>query len=193
MTEFKYPWRGSWPRVDDTAFVAPTAALIGDVEIGAESSIWFGCTLRGDVHEIRVGERTNIQDGTVVHVTGGKFGCYIGSDILIGHSALIHGCTLEDGCFIGMRATVLDGALVESGAMVAAGALVGPGKRVPSGELWAGTPAKKMRDLTDADIPMFKEGVEGYCLLGKEYKDMIHYLVSDEIPDDGEEFYEDSE
>jgi len=183
MSDIRYPWRGTWPRVDDTAFVAPTAALIGDVEVGADSSIWFGCTVRGDVHEIRIGERTNIQDGTVVHVTADKFGCYIGSDILIGHSALIHGATLEDGCFIGMRATVLDGAVVESGAMVAAGALVGPGKRVPSGELWAGTPAKKMRDLTEEDMAMFKDGTEGYRLLGQEYNEMLTYLNSDVIDD----------
>src|SRR5208337_2586913 len=137
------------------AFVAPGAVVIGDVVIGAGSSVWFNCVVRGDVHHIRVGERTNIQDGTVVHVTGGKFATHIGSDITIGHGCVLHACTLEDGCFIGMGAIILDGAVVESGAMVAAGALVTPGKRVKAGELWAGNPAKLLRPLSPDDITAF--------------------------------------
>jgi len=162
-------FRGHTPRIADDAFIASTAAVIGDVEIGAGSSIWYGCVLRGDVHEIRVGSGTNIQDGTIVHVTGGQYGCYIGSNILIGHAAMIHGCTLQDGCFIAMRATVLDGAGVETGAMVAAGALVTPGKRVLSGQLWAGTPAKHVRDLTPDDIAVMKRGTSHYAELAAEY------------------------
>ncbi|MCP5367415.1 MAG: gamma carbonic anhydrase family protein [Hyphomicrobiales bacterium] len=163
------PFRGQVPRIAPDAFIAPTATVIGDVSIGARSSIWYACVLRGDVHEIRVGEGTNIQDGTVVHVTGGRFGTYIGSDILIGHSALIHGCTLHDGCFIGMRATVMDGAVVETGAMVAAGALVTPGKRVPAGQLWAGSPAKHVRDLTPEDIATLGRGAEHYVEVAAAY------------------------
>jgi carbonic anhydrase/acetyltransferase-like protein (isoleucine patch superfamily) len=163
------PFKGVVPQIAATAFVAPTASVIGDVVIGAGSSIWFGTVVRGDVHEIRIGERTNIQDGTVVHVTRGKFGTYIGSGITIGHGAILHACTLEDDCFIGMGATVMDGAVVESGAMVAAGALVTPGKRVKKGELWAGSPAKFLRPLTEAEVAFFPQSAAGYVDLAAEY------------------------
>lgn len=169
MTAIILPFDGVTPRIAPDAFIAPTAAVIGDVVIGAGSSVWFNCTLRGDVHEIRVGERTNIQDGCVVHVTSGKFGCYIGSDITIGHNAVIHACTLEDGCFVGMSATVMDGAVVESQAMVAAGALVTPGKRVRRGELWAGSPAKPMRRLTEDELAYFPESAAHYARLAARY------------------------
>ncbi|MEM6903565.1 MAG: gamma carbonic anhydrase family protein, partial [Pseudomonadota bacterium] len=143
------PYQGIWPKISQHAFIASTAVIIGDVEIGAGSSIWYGCVLRGDVNVIRVGENTNIQDGTVVHVSSTTQGSYIGDNITIGHMALIHACTLEDGCFIGMKACVMDDAKVASGAMVGAGALVTPGKQVGSGELWLGSPAKKARMLNE--------------------------------------------
>ncbi|MCB2100565.1 MAG: gamma carbonic anhydrase family protein [Rhodobacterales bacterium] len=165
------PYGGHVPRIDSRAFVAPGAAVIGDVEIGPDSSVWFACVLRGDVHQIRVGARTNIQDGSVVHVTQGKFGAFIGDDILIGHSALIHGCVLEDGCFVGMKATVMDGAVVEGGAMVAAGSLVTPGKRVKAGELWAGAPARKIRELSAEDLAGFKVATEHYAEVAAKYRD----------------------
>lgn len=161
---------GKFPAISEEAFVAPTAAVIGDVVVGAGSSIWFSCAVRGDVHEIRIGERTNIQDGSVVHVTHGKFGCYIGSDITIGHGAIIHACTLEDGCFIGMGATVMDGVVVESQAMVAAGALVTPNKRVKRGELWAGSPARFLRHLTREEIAGFPRQAAHYAELARRYK-----------------------
>lgn len=170
MTGVILPNKGRLPQIDPTAFIAPTAAVIGDVVIGAGSSVWFNCTVRGDVHEIRIGARTNIQDNTVVHVTGGKFGTYIGSDITIGHGAILHACTLEDGCFVGMSATVMDGAVVESGAMVAAGAVVTPGKRVKSGELWAGSPARLMRPLTAEEIAFFPVSAEKYAALAEQYR-----------------------
>lgn len=162
-------YKGVRPTISAEAFVAPTAAVIGDVVIGAGTGVWFNCTIRGDVHEIRIGDNTNIQDGTVVHVTRGKFGCYIGSNITIGHGAIIHACTLEDGCFVGMGATVMDGAVVESGGMVAAGALVTPGKRVRKGELWAGSPAKFLRPLTRAELDFFPESAAHYADLAREY------------------------
>lgn len=171
MSGLILPFRGQMPRIAADVFIAPTAAVIGDVEIGSGSSIWFGCTVRGDVHRIRIGERTNLQDGSVVHVTRDKFSCTIGSDILIGHLALIHGCVLEDGCFIGMKATVMDGAVVEAGAMVAAGALVTPGKRVKAGEMWAGSPAKFTRTLTPEERVGFKHATEHYRELGEEYRE----------------------
>jgi len=167
------PWRGTAPSLHETAFVAPGASVIGDVVVGAESSIWFGCVVRGDVHEIRIGARSNIQDGTVIHVTKGRFGTYIGDDVLIGHNATIHACTLESGAFIGMGATILDGAVVEGGAMVAAGAMVTPGKRVKRGELWAGSPAKKMRDLSEDEMAFFISQCAHYAALAREYRDML--------------------
>ncbi|MGE5547662.1 MAG: gamma carbonic anhydrase family protein [Solirubrobacterales bacterium] len=170
MSPVILPYQGTLPTIDAEAFIAPGAVVIGDVVIGKGSSVWFNCTIRGDVHEIRIGERTNIQDGTVVHVTGGKLGTYIGSDITIGHGAILHACTLEDGCFIGMGATILDGAVVESGAMVAAGAVVTPGKRVKAGELWAGNPAKMLRALSDADIAFFPKSAANYAALADRYR-----------------------
>lgn len=162
-------YKGVKPKIAEDAFIAENAVIIGDVEIGEQSSIWYGCVLRGDVERIRVGKRSNIQDGTIVHVTADKFGTYIGDDVLVGHNAVIHGCTLEDGAFVGMGAVVLDGAVVEGGAMVAAGALVTPGKRVKSGELWGGNPAKKMRDLTDEQIKGLKAGTDHYVDVAAEY------------------------
>jgi carbonic anhydrase/acetyltransferase-like protein (isoleucine patch superfamily) len=167
------PYQGTLPTIHADAFIAPTAVVIGDVVIGAGSGVWFNCVIRGDVHEIRIGERTNIQDGTIVHVTSGKFGTYIGSDITIGHGAILHACTLEDGCFIGMGATILDGAVVETGAMVAAGAVVTPGKRVGKGELWAGNPAKMLRPLSEQDMAFFPKSAANYAALAERYRTEI--------------------
>ncbi len=151
------PFKGITPKLAEDVFVAETAVVIGDVEIGSGSSVWYGCVLRGDVNRIRVGRNTNLQDGTIVHCNDPREGDYreigggepthIGDNVVVGHMALIHACTLEDGAFIGMRAVVLDRAVVESGAMVAAGAVVTPDKVVKSGEIWAGTPARRLRDL----------------------------------------------
>lgn len=165
------PYRGIWPRLARGAFIAPGATIIGDVEIGAGASIWFGCVVRGDVNVVRIGERTNIQDGTVVHAAKEGQGTFIGNDITVGHMVLLHACTLEDGAFVGMRATVMDDALVEGGAMVAAGALITPGKRVRRGELWAGAPAKKIRELTDADRLAIGKLAPRYVALAAEYLD----------------------
>lgn len=169
------PHHGVTPTIAADAFVAETAVVIGDVTIGEQASIWYGCVLRGDGNTIRVGARTNIQDGTIVHVNHEREGAagtrtIIGADVTIGHMALIHACTLEDGCFIGMQACVMDGAVVESGAMVAAGALVTPGKRVKRGELWGGSPAKPMRKLTEAELKHFGYTVEHYLEMAASYR-----------------------
>jgi carbonic anhydrase/acetyltransferase-like protein (isoleucine patch superfamily) len=164
------PFQGVLPTIGERVFVAPTATVIGDTVIGDDTSVWFNCVIRGDVHEIRIGSRTNIQDGTVIHVTGGKLGTYIGSDITIGHGAILHACTLEDACFIGMGAVVLDGAVVESGAMVAAGAVVTPGKRIKKGELWGGNPARMLRSLSEAEIAFFPESARKYVELAAKYR-----------------------
>jgi len=167
------PYQGRLPTIADDVFVAPTATVIGDVIIGAGTNVWFNCVIRGDVHEIRIGERTNIQDGTIVHVTGGKLGTYIGSDITIGHGAILHACTLEDGCFVGMGAVILDGAHVESGAMVAAGAVVSPGKLIKAGELWAGNPARLLRQLSEQDQAFFPVSAANYVALAGRYRDEL--------------------
>jgi carbonic anhydrase/acetyltransferase-like protein (isoleucine patch superfamily) len=172
------PFDGFQPRIAPGAFIAQTAVVIGDVEIGEDCGIWYGCVLRGDGNAIRIGARTNIQDGTVIHVNqeedGGRgargFACIIGADVTVGHQALIHACTLEDGSFVGMKACVMDGAVVETGGMVAAGALVTPGKRVRKGELWAGSPAKLMRPLTPAEIDGFRWTVEHYVERARAYR-----------------------
>ena len=163
------PYRGVMPTIDPTAFIADNAVIIGDVHIGPESNIWFGCILRGDVHEIRIGRRTNIQDGSVIHTTRNVSGTYIGDDVTVGHMSLLHACTVETNAFIGMGAIVLDEAVVEGGAMVAAGALVSPKKRVPKGQLWAGRPAKFMRELTKEDLDFFPVSADNYVRLSREY------------------------
>lgn len=164
------PYRDRWPVIAADAFIAPDVTIIGDVEIGARASLWYGVIVRGDVNIIRIGADTNLQDGTIVHCTRNKFGTFIGSGVTIGHRAVIHGCQLDDGCFIGMTACVMDGVVVETGAMVAAGALVTPGKRVRRGELWAGSPAKLMRPLTDEELAHLGDAARRYALLGEEYR-----------------------
>ncbi|HEY0835876.1 MAG TPA: gamma carbonic anhydrase family protein [Azospirillum sp.] len=171
MSGLILPFKGVTPTIDSTTFVAPTATVIGDVVIGAESGIWFGCVVRGDVNEIRIGARTNIQDGTVIHVAAAGQGTYIGDDITVGHMALLHACTLESGCFIGMKACIMDGAHVESGAMVAAGALVTPGKRVSTGQLWAGSPARPVRALSEKDLAYFPVSARQYAALAQIYRE----------------------
>jgi gamma-carbonic anhydrase len=162
-------YRGIIPTIAPSAFVAEGAAVIGDVQVGAHSSIWFNCTVRGDVHHIRIGEHTNIQDNSCIHVTRITHPTIIGSGVTIGHSVTLHGCTLMDDCFIGMGATLLDGVVVESGGMVAAGALVPPNKRVKAGELWAGTPAKFFRALSTEENAFIPISAENYVRLKAEY------------------------
>ena len=164
---------GKAPRIDPSAFVAPGARLIGDVEIGPEASIWYNCVLRGDVNRIRVGARTNIQDGSVIHVDSPRPGrgqghpTLIGADVLIGHLAMVHGCVLHDRAFVGLGAIVMDGCEIEGDAMLAAGAMLTPGRRIPAGQLWAGRPAKYVRDLTAEELAGQREGVAHYVALAK--------------------------
>ena len=169
MSGFIVPFRGFVPKVASSAFIAANATLIGDVEIAANASIWFGCILRGDGPGIRVGENSTLQDGTVVHIPARGLMTTVGRDVTVGHMALLHACEIQDGAFVGMHSTVLDGAVVEGQAMVAAGAVVTPGKIVRKGELWAGNPAQKLRDLTEKDYEMFRQVVAGYARLSREY------------------------
>jgi len=167
---------GKTPLIDPAAFVAPGARLIGDIEIGPEASVWYNCVLRGDMNRIRIGARTNIQDGSVIHVDpprpGGPetgYPALIGADVLIGHMAMVHGCTLHDRAFVGLGAIVMDGCVIEGDAMLAAGAMLTQGKRLPAGQLWAGRPAKYVRDLTEADLAGMRLGVAHYVALAKRH------------------------
>lgn len=164
------PFNGIMPSIHPDAWVAPGATVIGDVHIGAESSVWFGCVIRGDVNHIRIGERTNIQDNTVIHVTRKTNPTIIGSGITIGHAAMLHGCTLEDDCFIGMKSCIMDGATVQSGAMVAACANITPGKIIESGQLWAGNPAKYFRDLKEEEAQFIGISARNYIEDAKTYR-----------------------
>jgi gamma-carbonic anhydrase len=157
------------PQIDASAFVAPGTSIIGDVTIGASSSIWFNCVLRGDVQRIVVGQRSNIQDGTVVHCTTAGRPTLIGDDVSVGHGAILHSCTIEDTGFVGFGARVLDGATIRPGGMLAAGAVLTPGKVVGTGELWAGNPAKLLRTLDSSETAAFKAIAARYASLALGY------------------------
>ncbi|MBV8592491.1 MAG: gamma carbonic anhydrase family protein [Acetobacteraceae bacterium] len=165
-----YSLDGVIPKLAADAFVAPTAALIGDVEIGPQASIWFGCVLRGDIHFIRVGARSNIQDGTIVHTVGGVFPTVIGEDVTIGHAAILHGCTLANRAFVGMGATVLDGAVIEEGGVLAAGGLLAPGKVIGPNELWMGAPARLQRVMPAEERAGFDQNAIRYVKLAARFR-----------------------
>jgi carbonic anhydrase/acetyltransferase-like protein (isoleucine patch superfamily) len=165
-----FPYNGILPTIHESAFIAPGAVIIGDVHIGPETGVWFGCVIRGDVNAIRIGARTNIQDGTVIHVTRKTGPTTIGSGITIGHQVLLHACTLMDDCFVGMGATIIDGVVVERGAFIAAGSVVTPHKRVPTGQMWGGNPAKYMRDLKPEETAFIPVSAENYVRHVHEYK-----------------------
>ncbi|KAK0603466.1 hypothetical protein LWI29_005325 [Acer saccharum] len=160
------------PVVDKDAFVAPSASIIGDVHVGRGSSIWYGCVVRGDVNRISIGSGTNIQDNTLVHVaksnlSGKVLPTIIGDNVTVGHSAVLHGCTVEDEAFVGMAATLLDGVYVEKHAMVAAGALVRQNTKIPCGEVWGGNPARFLRKLTEEEMAFISQSALNYSNLAQ--------------------------
>ena len=168
------PFEGKAPQIHESAFVAPGARIIGDVVIGPESSVWYNCVLRGDIHRIEVGARSNVQDGTVIHVEGPRpdtDGCptIIGANCVIGHMATVHGCVLEDRAFVGMGAVAMDAARIGEGGMLAAGALLSPGKAIPAREIWAGRPAKLMRKLDEAQVTKIGFQTDRYVQLAKRH------------------------
>jgi len=169
------PFKGVHPIIDDSAFIADTAVVIGDVEIGSESSVWFNTVVRGDVNRIRIGDRTNIQDLSLLHVTHKKHAddpgapLLIGSDVTIAHSVTLHGCTIEDGAFIGMQALVMDHAVVGEQALVGARSLVTEGTVIPPRTLWLGSPARYKRDLTSQELEQLKKSSDNYLQYSKEY------------------------
>ncbi|CAG0999532.1 serine O-acetyltransferase [Myxococcaceae bacterium] len=160
---------GSGPKIDPEAWIAPGAHVLGDVHVGPRSSIWFGTVVRGDVHAVRIGAGTNLQDLCVVHVTRDRFPAVVGDDVTVGHHATIHGCTVRDGALVGIGAIVLDGADVGEGALVAAGALVPPGMKVPDGALVMGSPARVVRTLSEAERELQREQARHYAELAARY------------------------
>ncbi len=164
------PYEGKLPKVHEKAWIAETAVLIGDVEVGEDSSVWYGCVLRGDKMEIRVGKRTNIQDGSILHIEGGLYACILGDDITVGHGAIVHGCEISNGALIAMGAIVLNGVKVGEGAVIGAGALVPEGREIPPGTLWMGSPAKYVRDLREDERGRFQQAAKSYSQLKEKYR-----------------------
>lgn len=170
------PFEQIFPTVGERVFVDPAATVIGDVVLGDDVSVWPGTVIRGDVNFIRIGARTNIQDGTIIHVTHdgpygkpGGFATIIGEDVTIGHGAIVHACVIEDACLIGMGSTILDGAIIRKHGFVGAGALIPPGKTVGTGELWLGNPAKCVRTLSERDIEQLYYSAQHYVRLKDRY------------------------
>ena len=162
-------YKGISPRIADTAFTEASAQIIGDVEIGAHSSVWFNCVLRGDCYHIRIGASTNIQDGTVVHVTQGRFATIIGDFVTVGHSVVLHGCTIADRCLIGIGAIVLDNVTIGEESFVAAGSLVTPGTVIPPRSMVMGSPAKVRRQVTDEEVARIDEHWQHYVEYKNQY------------------------
>ncbi len=164
-----YEYQGTRPVLGEDVFVAPNATVIGDVHLGAGSSVWFGTILRGDVFTIRVGARTNIQDGSVVHVTNGVAATTIGDDVTVGHMALLHGCTVGNGVLVGMGSILLDGAEIGDESVLAAGSLLPPGARIPPRSLAMGRPAKVVRQLVESDLAWVREAGSLYVQYARTF------------------------
>jgi carbonic anhydrase/acetyltransferase-like protein (isoleucine patch superfamily) len=165
------PFRGVHPQIHPTAFIEDSAQIIGDVQIGEESSVWFNAVLRGDVYYIRIGNRTNIQDGTVVHVSNGTHATILEDEVTVGHNATLHGCYIERGCLIGMGSIVMDDVRVGAESIVAAGALVSPGTRVPPRSLVIGAPARVKRELTSEEVAGLATYWKNYIEYTRTYKE----------------------
>jgi carbonic anhydrase/acetyltransferase-like protein (isoleucine patch superfamily) len=164
-------YRGTWPRIAASAYVDPSAQIIGDVEIGERASVWPNVTVRGDVNYVRIGEETNVQDNSCLHVEHLTNPLIVGNRVTVGHSVTLHGCTVEDGCLIAMAAVVLNGARIGRGALVAAGALVPEGAEIPPDSLAMGVPARVRRPLTETERERVASGAVHYVRLAQEYKE----------------------
>ena len=171
---------GKAPRIHSSAFIAPGCRIIGDVEIGPDVSIWYNCVIRADVNRVVIGARTNIQDGSVVHCDSPKPGrpegypTVIGEDVLIGHMAMVHGCTLHDHAFVGLGSIVMDGCTIESDGMLAAGAMLTAGKVIGARQLWMGRPARYTRDLDDSTVAAHRASVARYVINGRDHAAALH-------------------
>lgn len=163
------PYGGVWPRIAPTAFIAPSAVIVGDVEIGEEASVWFGVVIRGDTAPVRIGARSNVQDNTVIHTDDGA-PTLIGDDCSIGHAAILHGAVVGDGALIGMGSTLLNHAEVSAGCLLAAGSLLPEGKTIPAGQLAMGAPAKVVRAVTEDERERMRSGLAHYLTYAREYR-----------------------
>ena len=164
------PYEGRFPEVGPEVFIADTARVIGDVTLGEGASVWYGAVIRGDVYHIRIGPRVNVQDLSVIHVTTGRYPTIVESDVTIGHRAVLHGCTVRKGALIGMGALILDQADIGEGAMIAAGALVTPRTKIAPHALYAGVPARRIRDLTPKEQAEIAWSASHYCDLAASYR-----------------------
>ncbi|MFY9589598.1 gamma carbonic anhydrase family protein [Rickettsia endosymbiont of Halotydeus destructor] len=167
-------FKGIVPEIDKETYIAPNCVLIGAVKVGSKSSIWFNTTLRGDVNSIKIGNSTNIQDGTVIHTSRFNGPVEIGDNVTVGHMSLIHACTIHSNAFIGMRATIMDYSVIEEYAFIAAGSLVPPNKVIKSKELWMGSPAKFIRYITEQELEHMKDNIKSYVELTKAYLNAIN-------------------
>jgi len=163
-------YKGRLPQVDPTAFVQDSAQIIGDVVIGAYSSVWFNVVIRGDVHDIRIGARTNIQDSSTVHVTRDRWPTIVGDDVTVAHGVILHGCTIANRCMIGLGAIVMDGAEIGDDCIIAAGALITPGTTIPPGHLAMGRPAKVARPLNPEERAHLKQSALNYVAYAESYR-----------------------
>jgi len=161
---------GAAPRIDPTAYIHSSAHVIGDVHVGAESSVWFHTVVRGDVHSVRIGQRTNIQDNATVHVTRDRHATVIGDEVTVGHNAVVHGCTIGNRCLIGIAAVVLDGCVIGDDCLIGAGALLTPGTTMPAGQLVLGCPARVVRPLTDAERHSLIQSAANYVANAARYR-----------------------
>jgi len=168
------PYRDIYPKLGEEVFIAPGAWVIGDVVIGDRSSIWFNTVVRADVHYIRIGSDTNVQDNSILHVTEGKFPLEIGNGVTIGHRAIVHGCVVEDDCLIGMGAIILDGARIGRGSLVAAGAVVAPGTQIPCDSLVMGVPATMKKTVGEAERDLIIGSKDHYLQLSADYLNPLH-------------------
>jgi len=172
-----FSYKGVLPKIAGSVFIAPSADIIGDVNIGDHSSVWFHVTIRGDVHFIKIGSKTNIQDNSLLHVTNGKFPLTIGSGVTIGHHVVLHGCAIGNNVLIGMGAILLDGVEIGSDSIVAAGSLIREGQSFPRGVLIAGLPGKTKRKLTAAEITKNREYAQNYVNYKNNYLDPENFCV----------------
>ena len=175
MTSFRKPFRKKTPDIKERVYIAESAVVIGDVTIGCDSSVWPTAVIRGDMHKITIGERTSIQDGSVLHITHASdynpagYPLTIGNDVTVGHKAVLHGCTVHDRCLIGIGALVMDGAVIEQEVIVGAGSLVPPGKRLESGYIYKGNPARQSRALTEKERHFLRYSADNYVKLKNDY------------------------
>jgi carbonic anhydrase/acetyltransferase-like protein (isoleucine patch superfamily) len=175
---------GKKPTFNESNYIAPSADLIGDVQLGAQSSVWFNCTIRGDVNYIRIGSRSNVQDNSCIHVMNQTGPTQIGNEVTIGHSCMIHGCTIQDRVLVGIQTVVLDEAVIHPDVLIAAGSLVPPGKILESGYLYMGSPVKQIRKLSDDEIKSIKNYADNYVKYSRAYLGLDTYEKNPFYPQD---------